>query len=211
MQVERLSNPLWIRQSMPALFHYKQRNPAVFQDVCLFSEVCKLLSENTYRLGPRRVLYELFLDVNYSEFYVEPQAMLSKERTEGISRISVPIKEKQANSHLVNQQRKVELQGSLKVIGKSTSKGFYTDASPDGGGDRFSPTRHEAKSPPLSSVKEELASNENLLASEEAKTQDMQESSECNSEGVAMSIRTLESLKFTYKENKFPITNRDKC
>lgn len=67
--VQRMANPIWSKQSRLALFKMKQKHYASFQDICLYSEVCKALSRNTYRLPARRFLQELFLDVDYSNFY----------------------------------------------------------------------------------------------------------------------------------------------
>lgn len=67
--VQRMSNPIWSKQSKLALFKMKQKHYTSFQDICLYSEVCKALSRNTYRLTSRRFLQELFLDVDYSHFY----------------------------------------------------------------------------------------------------------------------------------------------
>lgn len=67
--VQRMANPIWTKQSKLALFKMKQKHYASFQDVCLYSEVCKALGRNTYRLPARRFLQELFLDVDYTSFY----------------------------------------------------------------------------------------------------------------------------------------------
>ncbi|XP_053667809.1 rapamycin-insensitive companion of mTOR [Anopheles marshallii] len=63
--VQRMANPVWSKQSRSVLLDIKQSHPAVFQDVCLYSEVCRLLGCNTYRLGSRRFLQELFLDLDF--------------------------------------------------------------------------------------------------------------------------------------------------
>lgn len=69
--VQRMANPIWSKQSKLALFKMKQKHYASFQDVCLYSEVCKALSRNTYRLPSRRFLQEIFLDVDYTQFYTD--------------------------------------------------------------------------------------------------------------------------------------------
>ncbi|XP_049290189.1 rapamycin-insensitive companion of mTOR [Anopheles funestus] len=63
--VQRMANPVWSKQSRSVLLDIKQSHPYVFQDVCLYSEVCRLLGCNTYRLGSRRFLQELFLDLDF--------------------------------------------------------------------------------------------------------------------------------------------------
>ena len=57
-------------------FRLKQKHPQIFTDLCLYSEVCLLLSEYSFRLFSRRFLQELFMDIDYSELYVEPYRIL---------------------------------------------------------------------------------------------------------------------------------------
>uniref|UniRef100_A0A182K5H7 Rapamycin-insensitive companion of mTOR domain-containing protein n=1 Tax=Anopheles christyi TaxID=43041 RepID=A0A182K5H7_9DIPT len=63
--VQRMANPVWSKQSRSVLLDIKQSHPGAFQDVCLYSEVCRLLGCNTYRLGSRRFLQEMFLDLDF--------------------------------------------------------------------------------------------------------------------------------------------------
>ncbi|XP_058127158.1 rapamycin-insensitive companion of mTOR [Anopheles ziemanni] len=63
--VQRMANPVWSKQSRSVLLDIKQSHPGAFQDVCLYSEVCRLLGCNTYRLGSRRFLQELFFDLDF--------------------------------------------------------------------------------------------------------------------------------------------------
>lgn len=84
-QVERLANPLWMKQARQTLLHYKQQNPQVYQDLCLFSEVSRMLSDSTYRLGPRRLLQELFLEVNCDTFYAECDSILAQGTKHSLS------------------------------------------------------------------------------------------------------------------------------
>uniref|UniRef100_A0A182QSM2 Rapamycin-insensitive companion of mTOR n=1 Tax=Anopheles farauti TaxID=69004 RepID=A0A182QSM2_9DIPT len=63
--VQRMANPVWSKQSRSVLLDIKQSHPVVFQNVCLYSEVCRLLGCNTYRLASRRFLQELFLDLEF--------------------------------------------------------------------------------------------------------------------------------------------------
>lgn len=69
--VHRIANPVWSKQSKMALLELKQKHPASFQDICLYSEVCKAQSSNTYRLNSRRFLQELFFDLDFSCFFTE--------------------------------------------------------------------------------------------------------------------------------------------
>lgn len=219
LQIERLANPIWVKPVKQTLFHHKQKSPALFQDICLFSEVCKLLSESSYRIGPRRVLQELFFDINFEDFYNEPKKILAKERkltNHPRNKDETTLDEKPSVANLLREQRQSELVNIHKNVFttvKSVTKGFQIDPSTESSLDRFSPTRYEPRSPPLSSVKEELASNENLLTPEdkileisEEKSSDEKTPTE---ENLATNILNLESLKFTYKENKFPIRHRE--
>ena len=54
----------------------KQKSPDIFTDLCLYSEVCLLLSEYSFRLFSRRFLQELFMDVDFEELYKEPMKIL---------------------------------------------------------------------------------------------------------------------------------------
>ena len=58
------------------LLKLKQRFPAAFQDLCLYSEVCLMLANHSYRLSVRRFVQELFLDLNYNEMHEEPRKLL---------------------------------------------------------------------------------------------------------------------------------------
>ncbi|KAJ3642860.1 hypothetical protein Zmor_025609 [Zophobas morio] len=80
--IDQFSNPVWCKQVKQSLLQCKQGSPQVFQDPCLFSEVCKLLSECTYRLSPRRMLHELFLDVKYDDLYAECADILKNAQNE---------------------------------------------------------------------------------------------------------------------------------
>lgn len=66
--VQRMANPVWSKQSKMALLELKQKHGSAYQDVCLYTEVCRALSANTYRLPARRFLQELFLDLRFDGF-----------------------------------------------------------------------------------------------------------------------------------------------
>lgn len=75
--IERMSNPVWTKVSKQSLLQLKQKYPASFQDVCLYSEVSYKLAHSTYRLMARRFIQELFLDLTFDVLYEEPVAILS--------------------------------------------------------------------------------------------------------------------------------------
>ncbi|KAH8404427.1 hypothetical protein KR222_010690, partial [Zaprionus bogoriensis] len=78
--VQRLANPVSAKQSKMALLELKQKHPHAFQDICLYSEACKTLGRSSYRMSARRFLHELFLDLNFNSFYVEPQLIISTRK-----------------------------------------------------------------------------------------------------------------------------------
>ncbi|XP_039749145.1 rapamycin-insensitive companion of mTOR [Pararge aegeria] len=73
-----MSNPIHLRQARSALLTLKQRHPDVFRSPCVYSDVCALISRDTYMLCARRFLQELFLDTNFGCFLNEPVAILAR-------------------------------------------------------------------------------------------------------------------------------------
>lgn len=109
--IELLSNPLWNKQSKLALLQLKQENPRLFEDPCLYSEACKIISENNYRLNIRRIIHELFFEVNYVSVYESAIKLIAlktahlkndDQRTQSVS--SEPVKPKY--EHEVDQRPK---------------------------------------------------------------------------------------------------------
>nr|AAQ22398.1 SD16537p [Drosophila melanogaster] len=78
--VQRLANPVSAKQSKMALLELKQKHPHAFQDICLYSEACKTIGRSSYRMIARRFLQELFLDLNFDSFYVEPQLIIGARK-----------------------------------------------------------------------------------------------------------------------------------
>lgn len=143
-----------------------------------------MFSDCTYRLGPRRMIHELFFDLNFSGLFAEAKTTLAQGHHLKSSR-TVKVVETGSNCsklnyiQVANEQRKAELSNKVEENNSTT------------------PSRYELRSPPLSSVQEELASSENLLANETQKKTE-----------IVSTIKTLDSLKLSYKENKFPIRER---
>lgn len=78
--MERLGNPILIKTTKQTLLNYKQQNPEIFHDLCLYSDVCILLGENAIRLGPRKFVHELFLDVRYNIFSETVEKLFEDDR-----------------------------------------------------------------------------------------------------------------------------------
>ena len=55
----------------------KQSHPAIFEDLCLYSEICLILAEYSFRLFSRRFVHELFMDVNFKDLLIEPCKILN--------------------------------------------------------------------------------------------------------------------------------------
>ncbi|XP_050303046.1 rapamycin-insensitive companion of mTOR [Anthonomus grandis grandis] len=73
---ERLANPVLTKPFINQLLRLKQKDPIIFNDVCLYSEVCKIFSECSYSLAVRRIIHELFLDVGYEKCFEIPRKIL---------------------------------------------------------------------------------------------------------------------------------------
>lgn len=67
--VQRMANPIMMRQAKMSLLSLKQRYSDVFQDLCLYSELMKSIGQNTYRQNARRFIHELFLDVSFDKIF----------------------------------------------------------------------------------------------------------------------------------------------
>lgn len=78
--VQRMANPVWSKQSKLALFKIKQKHPHFFRNICLYSDVCTSLSQNTYRFSSRRFLQEIFSDIDYSAFYNEAIEVVNRKK-----------------------------------------------------------------------------------------------------------------------------------
>ncbi|XP_068141210.1 LOW QUALITY PROTEIN: rapamycin-insensitive companion of mTOR [Drosophila tropicalis] len=88
--IQRLANPVSAKQSKMALLELKQKHPHAFQDICLYSESCKTLGRSSYRMSARRFLQELFLDLNFDTFYVEPQLIIRSRKLPMEEKADIP-------------------------------------------------------------------------------------------------------------------------
>lgn len=75
--VEKMGNPAYHKHGKQVLLELKQKYPKCFQDICLYSEVCKLLSQSTYRTLCRRFIQEIFFDMNYEPLHEDLDGIVS--------------------------------------------------------------------------------------------------------------------------------------
>jgi len=69
------------------LLKFKQSYPEAFSDLCLYSEVCILLTKYAFRMTSRRFIQELFMDIKYTEMYIESNYILGLTHSDdGISK-----------------------------------------------------------------------------------------------------------------------------
>lgn len=66
--VMKMANPIMFKACRKILMELKQKYPQSFQDVCLYSEICRNMSQCSYRMTVRRFIQEIFLDLNYDAF-----------------------------------------------------------------------------------------------------------------------------------------------
>lgn len=208
-----------MKQARQFLLHSKQKNPCIFQDVCIYSDVCKMLSETSFRLGPRRFIQDLFLEVNFITFQSQNTEILSKEaKTMIIKKIDESIQGAAIRSNTVSslgmEDRKQELfSKNISFTNKTITRGFIIEPSnvvDESFEDRLSPTKFEPRSPPLTSVKEEnTSSTENLLIKNTDDSNFKTDITTTTSMISFPTVRTLDSLHLTCNENKFPIKNRN--
>lgn len=73
--VSNLSAAMYAKQSEQGLLSFKQRFPHVFEDFCLYSEVCLQMESFNFRATARRFLHELFLEVNLDQLYNDAESI----------------------------------------------------------------------------------------------------------------------------------------
>ncbi|KAH9366540.1 hypothetical protein HPB48_010306 [Haemaphysalis longicornis] len=70
--IANLNSSVVMKGSEQALLTLKQKYPGAFQqDVCLYSEVCLLMSRYRYRLAARTLVQELFFDLRLEQQFLE--------------------------------------------------------------------------------------------------------------------------------------------
>lgn len=223
--VQRMANPVWCKTLKLSLLELKQKHPHSFQDICLYSEVCKSLGKSTYRLNARRFLQELFLDLDFDCFYNEATEIISrKDRERELNITSNDDDDDEGDGinfrdNITEQLLHQQLYGRLQSSGGSVSGSGVNSNSSSGA--TYNNIKAHLKSPPLASVYE--ASAENLSESFGSKST----SKVININNNKTSNNNLDNINTTYPnnrrprfhtidlelrctKNKFPITERRK-
>lgn len=66
--VVKMANPIMFKPCRKTLMELKQKYPQSFQDICLYSEICRHMSKCSYRMTVRRFIQEIFLDLSFESF-----------------------------------------------------------------------------------------------------------------------------------------------
>lgn len=197
--IRKLANPVWSKQSKQALLELKNKQPHAFQDICLYSEVCRALGSNTYRPGARRFIQEIFYDLDFDCFFIESNEILT--RKELLSDETLEIIETSENAATLSGELNVitmSKTSSQAIVAEKSNNNNNTSGSFSVSGQSstaFSPSTivkthlMHFKSPALASVYE--ASAENLLT-------ESVNSKRSSSKSLSVPI-TPETLKFTCK------------
>lgn len=120
--VQRMANPVWSKQSKLALYKIKQKHPQFFRNICLYSDVCMSLSQNTYRFSSRKFLQEIFADVDYSSFYADAFDIVTKKK----SSTPIPIETKSDE----NSSDTGDVVDGVVVVGKGDRSPTASPTSP---------------------------------------------------------------------------------
>ncbi|KAH9517973.1 hypothetical protein DERF_008579 [Dermatophagoides farinae] len=69
---------MFAKQSEQGLLSLKQKFPKIFENFCLYSDVCLQMERNDYKATARRFLHELFMETNVDQFYQHADAIMKK-------------------------------------------------------------------------------------------------------------------------------------
>jgi rapamycin-insensitive companion of mTOR len=147
----KMANPIMFKACRKILMELKQKYPQSFQDICLYSEICKHMSKCSYRMSVRRFIQEIFFDLNFDCFLNGVEAIL------------------EVAQHRVND---LSLLDTSKLLPSSPSMQSSTSSVPHPSPSISIPLHklHSLKSPLLASVYE--TSVENLVDSPPKFTKD---------------------------------------
>jgi rapamycin-insensitive companion of mTOR len=77
---QKMANPIMFKTCRKILMEMKQKYPQSFQDVCLYSEVCKYMGSCNYRMTIRRFIQEIFFDLSFNTFNNDVDLILNVVR-----------------------------------------------------------------------------------------------------------------------------------
>lgn len=168
-----------------------------------------MVSTMTYRLSSRRFLQELFLDLNFDELIHDSVEILKEktfdDQTKQVEKVrEVPTKtNSRTNGDLA--QRCAELSDVVRnpntvIFASDTNRNVTRGFSVENIRSRGTDTVDGRATSPLSSVVEEDSTMINCVNTDLTKKQTLPL--------TKINRNTLDSLRLTCSENKFPITNR---
>lgn len=219
-----------LKPAKQILLSHKQKSPHIFQDICLYSEVCKLVWQNSYRLGPRRLIQELFFDVNFETLHSglnsiianqnRRQSVTSKDTIRADKTPSVTTPYSCSMDAIVARRIELSPRQSTVIVhsNKNVKRGFNVETQQQVDSkiaETYNTITFDTRSPPLQMVAEEgilgTENNENLLTESSCNkhTTTSTNKTDIKPTQVLTNRKSLDSIKFTYNENKFPIKNRD--
>lgn len=164
----KMSNPILFKNCRKVLMELKQKYPQSFQDICLYSEVCKGMSSCSYRMTVRRFIQEIFLDLNYEQLATvnDTDLIINKSR------------QRLADLKLLDSSKSFptspSVSSSSNIIAPSTSSVQFSQSSLQQNQQQQAAPSHgkvnSLKSPLLASVYE--TSIENLIDSQPLKVEE---------------------------------------
>lgn len=76
--ISAMSAMVGIKTAEEGLLRIREHTPGLFKDLCLYSEVCQLMTHCAFRLTARQFIQELFMDVSFEALAEEPRKILAK-------------------------------------------------------------------------------------------------------------------------------------
>lgn len=219
--VKRLANPGNAKQAKMALLELKQKKPLSFQNICLYSEVCRIIGHFRYRMSARRFLQELFLDLDFDTFYNEPVDILLRRNKITFEKTECEATTKNKEINVVRQKLQEDSSGHLnKMMSSSVNELVNSEQNEKLGTSSNNPNslalfNNQASilklkcQPPLASVHE--SSRENLILDATLSEfgvdiiETLPDTSQKSSQG-----KCKEDLRKTFLKNSL-LSSRDNC
>lgn len=111
--IQKVANPVWCKQSKQKLLDLKQRHPQSFQDICLFSEVSKILGTFSFRPIARRFIQEIFYDLDFKLLHETFLALIGEDIFRELKQVeSNNVPEKRASLQIETEKKATSLNRS---------------------------------------------------------------------------------------------------